>query len=54
MKKVKTSAKGRVCRYRKCKNILSIYNHELYCHVHQLLALQGGTTKSLSRNKINK
>ena len=34
MKKVKTSAKGRVCRCRNCHNILSIYNHELYCHVH--------------------
>ena len=52
MKKVKTSAKGRVCRYRKCHNILSIYNHELYCHVHQLLALQGSTAKSLRQKKI--
>jgi hypothetical protein len=49
VKKVKTSGKGRVCKYRNCKHILSIYNHELYCHVHQLLALQGGTAKSLTR-----
>jgi len=34
MKKVRTSSKGRQCKYRRCKQILSIYNHELYCHVH--------------------
>jgi len=34
MKKVKTSQKGRKCRYPHCKHILSVYNHELYCHVH--------------------
>ncbi len=54
MKKVKTSGKGRVCKYRNCKHILSIYNHELYCHVHQLLALQGGNVKSLNHKKIKK
>jgi hypothetical protein len=36
MKKVKTSHKGRKCRVLHCKHILSIYNHELYCHVHLL------------------
>jgi hypothetical protein len=46
MKKVRTSAKGRVCKYRSCKNLLSIYNHELYCHIHQLLALQAGMIKA--------
>jgi len=59
MKKVKTSAKGRVCRYRNCHNILSIYNHEEYCHVHQLMALSGNIgnasgrkkTRALSKNK---
>ncbi len=34
MKKVKTSHKGRVCKFSHCKNILSIYNHEEYCHIH--------------------
>lgn len=34
MMKVKTSHKGRKCRYPHCKHILSIYNHEAYCHVH--------------------
>ncbi|MFA5310948.1 MAG: hypothetical protein WC355_01345 [Candidatus Omnitrophota bacterium] len=52
MKKVKTSAKGRVCRYRNCRNILSIYNHEEYCHVHQLMALSGNITNTAGRKKI--
>jgi len=34
IKKVKTSYKGRKCKYPHCKHILSIYNHEEYCHVH--------------------
>ncbi|MFH1458083.1 MAG: hypothetical protein ABIG31_02815 [Candidatus Omnitrophota bacterium] len=34
MKKVRTSYKGRKCKFRGCKHILSIYNHEAYCHVH--------------------
>ncbi|MBU1125155.1 MAG: hypothetical protein KKC84_03940 [Candidatus Omnitrophica bacterium] len=34
MKKVKTSHKGRKCKFPHCKQILSIYNHEAYCHVH--------------------
>jgi hypothetical protein len=34
MKIVKTSLKGRKCRFPHCKQILSIYNHEAYCHIH--------------------
>ena len=34
MKKVKTSDRGRKCKFPHCKQILSIYNHEEYCHVH--------------------
>lgn len=34
MKKVRTSYKGRICKFLHCKHILSIYNHEAYCHVH--------------------
>lgn len=34
MKKVKTSLKGRKCKFSYCTHILSIYNHEEYCHVH--------------------
>jgi len=33
-KKIKTSPKGRVCAYPNCKQILSIYNHKPYCHIH--------------------
>ena len=34
-KKLKTSADGRTCAYPHCDNILSIYNHEPYCHIHR-------------------
>lgn len=34
MKKIKASLKGRVCKFSLCKHVLSIYNHETYCHVH--------------------
>jgi len=34
IKKIKMSLKGRKCKYLHCKHILSIYNHEPYCHVH--------------------
>ncbi|MGE5280670.1 MAG: hypothetical protein ACM3L6_08015 [Deltaproteobacteria bacterium] len=34
MKKVKVSRKGRVCKFPRCKNILSIYNHATLCNVH--------------------
>ncbi|HTZ11228.1 MAG TPA: hypothetical protein VMD04_02465 [Candidatus Margulisiibacteriota bacterium] len=34
MKKVKTSPKGRRCKFPHCHHTLSIYNHEAYCHVH--------------------
>ena len=34
-KKLKTSANDRKCEFSGCKHILSIYNHEKYCHVHR-------------------
>jgi len=34
-KPLKTSAEGRKCMFPDCKSILSIYNHEDYCHVHR-------------------
>ncbi len=40
MKKVKTSLKGRKCKFPLCKQMLSIYNHEAYCHVHLGQAVQ--------------
>jgi hypothetical protein len=35
MKKVKVSHRGRVCRHSACRIILSIYNHGLFCHIHE-------------------
>jgi len=34
MQKVKVSHKGRKCKFLHCKHVLSIYNHEEYCHIH--------------------
>ena len=34
-KQLKTSANDRKCMYPGCKQILSIYNHAMYCHVHR-------------------
>ncbi|MGB2629637.1 MAG: hypothetical protein WBD24_06250 [Candidatus Omnitrophota bacterium] len=31
---IKTSPEHRKCKYPLCNNILSIYNHEVYCNVH--------------------
>lgn len=35
MKKIRVSHKGRMCRFRHCRIILSIYNHDSYCYLHQ-------------------
>lgn len=40
MKKAKTSYKGRKCKFLHCSHILSIYNHEEYCHVHLGLGIR--------------
>jgi hypothetical protein len=34
-KKLKTSADDRKCAFPCCNQILSIYNHEPYCHIHR-------------------
>lgn len=34
-KQLKTSADNRMCMFPDCKQILSIYNHAEYCHVHR-------------------
>ncbi len=46
MKKIKTSYKGRICRQSGCKNILSIYNHGRYCHLHQDKLVAEGKLKT--------
>lgn len=33
--KPKSFKKGRICKFPGCKHILSIYNPEVYCHIHQ-------------------
>jgi hypothetical protein len=30
-----TFRKGRICKKYRCKQALSIYNAEIYCHVHR-------------------
>lgn len=35
MKKIKASHKGRMCRFPRCRVVLSIYNHDCYCYLHQ-------------------
>ncbi|MBC8379279.1 MAG: hypothetical protein H8E62_08895 [Planctomycetes bacterium] len=34
-KVLKTSAEGRRCKFPDCHRLLSIYNHQTYCRVHQ-------------------
>ncbi len=34
MVKLTSSRKGRKCKHYGCKHVLSIYNHEAYCHLH--------------------
>ena len=34
-KTLKTSANGRKCAFGQCKRLLSIYNHDAYCRIHQ-------------------
>lgn len=34
-KTLKTSPEGRKCTFPRCKRLLSIYNHQPYCHIHQ-------------------
>jgi hypothetical protein len=38
-KMLKTSAINRRCIFPHCTNILSIYNHEDYCHIHRELMI---------------
>lgn len=35
MKKIKVSRKGRMCKFPHCRIILSIYNHDCFCNLHQ-------------------
>lgn len=35
VKLLKTSPEGRKCLFPHCTQTLSIYNHEVYCHLHR-------------------
>jgi hypothetical protein len=35
MKKITTLKKNRICKFSKCTNMLSIYNNNTFCYVHQ-------------------
>ncbi|MHC4425691.1 MAG: hypothetical protein ACYSYV_06295 [Planctomycetota bacterium] len=45
-KKLKTSPDGRKCAFPRCKHLLSIYNHDAYCHIHRDQASQERMRKS--------
>ncbi len=49
-KALKTSAEHRKCMFPNCTLILSIYNHDIYCHLHQGEAHQRHTIDNLRHN----
>ncbi|MFH0764038.1 MAG: hypothetical protein V1927_03455 [Candidatus Omnitrophota bacterium] len=42
-KKIRMNKKHRICRTTGCKHILSVYNTENHCHVHQQLTMMQQT-----------
>ena len=51
-KKLKISAEGRTCAFPHCKQLLSIYNHEAYCHVHRGQVAHEGMRKIPYRHPV--
>jgi hypothetical protein len=51
-KKLKTSANDRKCMFPGCTHILSIYNHEIYCHVHRDQMAEGQKHKTAYRHFV--
>jgi hypothetical protein len=47
-KMLKTSAENRKCTFPNCTRILSIYNHDTYCHVHQGQVHQGHSEQRIA------
>ncbi|MDD5496200.1 MAG: hypothetical protein PHP46_03755 [Candidatus Omnitrophica bacterium] len=41
-KKIRLNKRRRICKFTGCKQILSIYNPEVYCHAHQQAAMAKG------------
>ena len=51
-KTLKTSANDRKCVFPGCTYILSIYNHEKYCHVHRDQMAEGQKLKTAYRHFV--
>jgi hypothetical protein len=51
-KELKTSVDGRKCKFPHCEHILSIYNHEDYCHLHRDQAAQERKRKIPYRHRV--
>ena len=55
-KMLKTSPAGRKCIFPECNQILSIYNHEVFCHIHRDLMsihpIYPGQTPEEKKTKI--
>jgi hypothetical protein len=49
-KMLKTSADNRKCIFPNCTQILSIYNHDTYCHMHRDEAHHGQSIDNLKHN----
>jgi hypothetical protein len=47
--KIKTNKKRRICKFSGCGHILSIYNPETYCHVHQQFTMMQVSSAPLIR-----
>jgi hypothetical protein len=47
---IKESAEGRICKFPDCHKLLSIYNHQEYCHVH----IEDMPAKSALKNRLIK
>lgn len=46
-KKIRINKRRRVCRFSGCKHVLSVYNPESYCYVHQQVEMERQIFSSL-------
>jgi hypothetical protein len=47
-KKIKPNRRRRVCKFSGCTHILSIYNPENHCYVHQQLVMARESSSSMA------
>jgi hypothetical protein len=52
-KPLKTSLDGRKCKFPGCMCILSIYNHEDFCHVHRDKVFQEQKMKFITHLEVS-